>query len=100
MNKFVDFLVTAKGYSQKKAFNTLEELNRIDAVDPVRANDYLEDALRHSEMITILKEYILTENYQFPKIRISKEDFETHFHIIDSKGRGRKPKDYIDNGED
>lgn len=98
-NKLVDYLVVSKGYSQYKALKALEALNKLEAVDAIKANDYLEDLLRHTEMLTLLKEYILTENVKMPKIRITKAQFEEHFHIIEANGRGRKPKEFYQSTE-
>lgn len=102
MGKFLDYLLNNKGIPYAKGQQILNKMHRLNPVNPIEANSVLEDFLRYSECLELLKQYIIAEEATAAprKIRISKEEFETFFHIIDAKGRGRKPSDIRDNGED
>lgn len=98
MSKFLDFLLNNKGIPYAKGQQILNKMHRLNPVNPIEANSVLEDFLRYSDCLELLKQYVLAEETaQAPKkIRITKEEFETFFHIIDSRGRGRKPKGFYD----
>ena len=102
MSKFLDYLLNNKGIPYAKGQQILNKMLRLNPVNPIEANSVLEDFLRYSECLELLRQYILAEEATAApkKIRISKEEFEAFFHIIDAKGRGRKPSDVRDNGED
>ena len=114
MSKFLDYLLNVKGIPYAKGQTIVNKINRLDAVEPDKANMVLEDNLRYSDCLELLKQYILSEESAAApkKSRITKDDFERHFHIIQANGRGRKPKGdetkvvgsaipmFIDNGED
>lgn len=93
-NKFIDYLIVGKGYTEAKAKSLYNTLKREEATHPEIANHLLEDTLRFHEMVTLLKEYILCEEEGPELIRISRAEFEKHFHIIEPNNRGRKPKGF------
>lgn len=95
-NILINYLTTEKDLSLPKAFRFVKQLATLEQEDPMLANDFLEDNIRHGDMLKLLKEYILTEKIS-NKIKISRSDFETHFHIVNPLGRGRKPKGYYEN---
>ena len=99
MNKFLEYL-SQKGIPPAKGQLILNKIHRTNAVNPHEANCLLEDNLRYSDCLELLKQYIIAEEAAPApkKIRITKEEFETFFHVIDAKGRGRKPSE--DNRED
>ncbi len=101
MSKFLDFLLNNKGIPYARGQQILNKIHRLNPVNPIEANSVLEDFLRYSDCLELLKQYVLAEETaQAPKkIRITKEEFETFFHIIDAKGRGRKPLEVSDNEE-
>lgn len=88
-NKFLNLLVTGKGLKPSKARSIWNNLKKFEQEDPVTANSYLADQLSMTEMITLLKEYILCDVTQ-PKIKISREEFAEHFYVIPENNRGRK----------
>lgn len=98
MSKFLDFLLNNKGIPYAKGQQILNKMHRLNPVNPIEANSVLEDFLRYSDCLELLKQYVLAEETaQAPKkIRITKEEFETFFHIIQANGRGRKPKGFYD----
>lgn len=93
-NIFINYLKVAKGYSEAKALRDFKLLQELEKKNPSMANNYLEETLRFTEMLTLLKEYILND-YSPEKIKISREVFERHFHVIEPNNRGRKPKGYL-----
>lgn len=98
MSKFLDFLLNNKGIPYAKGQQILNKIHRLNPVNPIEANSVLEDFLRYSDCLELLKQYVIAEEATAApkKIRITKEEFETFFHIIDSRGRGRKPKGFYD----
>lgn len=93
-NIFLEYLKEKKGMPYTKGFSVVKKINALDAVNKdIEANSELANILTTADMLELLKRYILDEASapSREKIKISKAEFETHFHIIQPMGRGRKP---------
>lgn len=96
-NIFLEYLKEKKGMPYTKGTGILQELARAnrtnDPLHEMKANLELAKILTTSDMLELLKRYILDEASapSREKIKISQAEFETHFHVIQPNGRGRKP---------